>query len=179
MKKTYALAACAAFTIGFAACGDDDDDASGDTTAVTIAAGAPDTEAADETDAADDTATTVAGEVADTASAGTEPAVEVSDDEAADCQDFADLLSDLPELDQPAVGDELSDDFKDGIGEIVDGLEGLDLRTDGAQAARDSLVNDFNELADADTMTEELQQLGDADEVLAFDEICIAANTDS
>ena len=39
MRRTAALATCAALAITFAACGDDDDDAAGDSTPVTADAG--------------------------------------------------------------------------------------------------------------------------------------------
>ncbi len=59
--------------------------------------------------------------------------------------------------DDPAVGDEIPDDYKDAVQELVDAIEGADLETDEVQSAADSLVDSGNQVIDADTWTEELQ----------------------
>ena len=168
MKKTLALAACAALSLAVAACGDDDDDddASDDTTGVLVAdtnSAGTDADAAGATSADTEAAT---GETA--------AAVEVSDEQAADCAAFEELNESLPDVDPPAVGEEITDDYKDEARSAIEQLEELELQSDEAQAARDSLVDDINQLVDADTMTEELQALGASEELVAFGEICAA-----
>ena len=160
MKTTLALAACAALSVAVAACGDDDDDST-DEPVVTVAdSDEPSPSAAD---------TESAGTAAETA-----PAVEISDEQAADCAAFEELNESLPDVDPPAVGEEISDEYKDEARSAIEQLEELDLQSDEAQAARDSLVDDINQLVDADTMTEELQALGASEELIAFGEICAA-----
>jgi len=176
MNTTRALAvgAVLALSAGFAACGDDDDDASGDTTSVTVDAGADATSAAD--DSADITATT------DTTAAGAEataPMGSVSEDVAADCQAIQDLSESLPTADAPALGDEITDEYKDSLREAVDALEDIDLQSDRGDAARDSLVDDLNTAIDADTWTEELQALGASEELTTFGAMCAATLTES
>ena len=178
MKKTLALAACAALSLAVAACGDDDDDAaSGDSSTLTIAesdATSPSpvdtatggTEAADGADA---TSVDTGASTGDTAAA-----IEVSDEQAADCTAFEELNESLPDVDAPAVGEEITEEYKDDARSAIEQLEDLDLQSDEGQAARDSLVDDINELVDADTMTEELQALGASEELIAFGEICAA-----
>jgi hypothetical protein len=178
MKTTFALAACAALSLAVASCGDDDDDdASGDTTAVTVA----DSDETSPSSADTASAGTAADDAADATSADTgsaagdtAPAIEISDEQAADCAAFEELNESLPDVDPPAVDEEISDEYKDEARSAIEQLEELDLQSDEAQAARDSLVDDINQLVDADTMTEELQALGASEELIAFGEICAA-----
>ena len=93
---------------------------------------------------------------------------------AADCDAFEELNESLPDVDVPAVGEEINDEYKDDARSAIEQLEDLDLQSDEAQAARDSLVDDINAVVDADTMTEELPALGASEELIAFGEICAA-----
>ena len=112
---------------------------------------------------------------ADTGAAtGDTAAVEISDEQAADCAAFEELNESLPDVDAPAVGEEISDEYKDEARSAIEQLEDLDLQSDEAQAARDSLVDDINAVVDADTMTDELQALGASEELIAFGQICAA-----
>lgn len=182
MKKPTALATCAVLAITFAACGDDD--ASDDTTALTVPAGAELTTpaTADASGAGDATVAPLDATVATlggaTDSAGADAAesspASVPDGVAADCEEIAGTIGDEPP-DQPEIGNEISDDFKDFIRATIDDLEALDLESDEGEAARDSFVEDLNTLADADTMTEELSNLGQSDEIAAFDALCSSA----
>ena len=170
MKTTLTLAACAALSLAVAACGDDDDDASDGTTQLTVAESDATSPAG--TDAGDAGAATSADTGA--APADTAAAIEVSDEQAADCAAFEELNESLPDVDPPAVGEEITDEYKDDARSAIEQLEELELQSDEAQAARDSLVDDINQLVDADTMTEELQALGTSEELIAFGEICAA-----
>jgi hypothetical protein len=177
MKTTLVLAACAALSVAVSACGDDDDDSTDDPPAVTVA----DSDETSPTSADTESAGTTAGDAtgatsADTGAAAgeTAPAVEISDEQAADCAAFEELNESLPDVDPPAVGEEISDEYKDEARSAIEQLEELDLQSDEAQAARDSLVDDVNQLVDADTMTEELQALGASEELIAFGQICAA-----
>jgi len=165
MIKTRALAASAvlAMAAGFAACGDDDD-ASGDTTSVTVVAGA-DATSADATSA-------------DDGAEATAPMGSVSEDVAADCQAIQDLSESLSTADAPAVGEAVTDEYKDSLREAVEALEDIDLQSDEGDAARDSLVDDLNTAIDADTWTEELQALGASEEMTTFGAMCAAALTE-
>lgn len=147
---TRALAACAALAITIAACGDDDGTAPDDTTPAGTA----------------DAGQGTAGMVSPPES------MAVSDDVVADCQMFESLVDGLPEIDAPAVGEEISDDYRDAIRGSADGIEVLDLVSDEGRAARDSLVEGLDAVADADTMTEELQMLGESDDLVAFGAMC-------
>ena len=175
MKKTFALAACAALSLAVAACGDDDDDAAGgDSSALTIAESdetspSPADTATDGTEADDGADATSADTGAAT---GDTAAIEISDEQAADCAAFEELNESLPDVDAPAVGEEITDEYKDEARSAIEQLEDLDLQSDEAQAARDSLVDDINTVVDADTMTDELQALGASEELIAFGQIC-------
>jgi len=175
MIKTRALAASAvlAMAAGFAACGDDDDDASGDTTSVTVDAGG------DATSADDDSDTTAAGEATGTEAEPAAPSGSVPDDVTADCQAIQDLSESLPTADAPAVGEDVTDEYKDSLREAVEALEDIDLQSDEGDAARDSLVDDLNTAIDADTWTEELQALGASEEMMTFGAMCAATLTES
>lgn len=166
MIKTRALAASAvlAMAAGFAACGDDDDDASGDTTSVTVVAGA-DATSADATSADDEAEATA-------------PMGSVPEDVAADCQAIQDLSESLSTADAPAVGEAVTDEYKDSLREAVEALEDIDLQSDEGDAARDSLVDDLNTAIDADTWTEELQALGASEEMTTFGAMCAEALTE-
>ncbi len=170
MNTTRALAvgAVLALAAGFASCGDDDD-ASGDTTSVTVDAGAEATSADDGGDATS----------ADDGGETTAPMGSVSEDVAADCQAIQDLSESLSTADAPALGDEISDEYKDSLREALDALEDVDLQSDEGDAARDSLVDDLNTAIDADTWTEELQALGASEELTTFGAMCAAALAES
>ena len=119
-----------------------------------------DTDGTDADDGADATS-------ADTGAAtGGTAAVEISDEQAADCATFEELNESLPEVDAPAVGEEISDEYKDEARSAIEQLEELDLQSDEAQAAHDSLVDDINTMVDANTMTDELQALGASEELI-------------
>jgi hypothetical protein len=134
MNKVRLLAACAALTFVAAACGDDDDDASGDTAPATVAAQADD---------------------GPTASAGGEAVSEV----AADCQALVSALSEVAEDGpaDPAVGDEITDEYKDAVQSLVDAIDDVDLQSDEVQAAVDQQLEVAEDILDADEWTEELQ----------------------
>ncbi len=176
MKKSRAFAAGAvlALALGAAACGDDDDDASGGTTALTAAANDSGTEPADAatTPAEDGTATTSASEDTAGGTEATVASVSVPEDVAADCEAFTELGASLSTVETPEVGDEISDEYRDSLHEAIDALEGLDLESDEGKDARDSLVDDLNTAADADTWTEELQALGSSEEMVTFGTMC-------
>ena len=155
MKKTRAMVACAALAVTVAACGDDDD-ASGDAALSTV-------EPAPEATPADVAADTAA---------------EASDDVIADCEAFEAVIREQSDVEPPEMGDEISGEFEDSIRSIVDDFEGLDLSSDEGESARDSFVDDLNTLADADTMTEELQTLGQSDAVATFGALCATALVD-
>lgn len=157
-----ALATCAAFAITFAACGDDDT-ASDDTTPFALESSG-DTNPAGPADAGQGTV----GEPSPS------PSMSVPDDVAADCLMFEELVDALPEIDAPAAGEEISDDYRDAIRGSAEEIEALDLASDEGRAARDSLVDGLNTVADADTMTEELQSLGDSDDLVAFGHMCLS-----
>ena len=169
MKKTLALAACAALSIGFASCGDDDDDD-------------PVTEApaddAGTTAAGDDTVTTTADGGGTTEPAGaeaTQPPASLTGDDAevlADCQALQTALGEP--LDAPEVGGEITDEYRDQLDGARQTLDDLDLETDDAVAARDALVDMINQIAESDTMTQELRDLEEnlPDDVNAFGERC-------
>ena len=169
MKKTFALAACATLSLAIAACGDDDDDASGD--------GAGSEPAAVTVDDGDETSPSPVDSAPAETGAPTEDsgtAVEISEEQAADCDAFEELNESLPDVEVPAVGEEVDDEYKDDARSAIEQLEELDLQSDEAQAARDSLIDDINAVIDADTMTEELAALGASEELIAFGEICAA-----
>ena len=163
MKQTFALAAVAALSLAVAACGDDDDDdaAGGGTAAVTIA------------DSGDTASEPVGSEPGDTGSpTGAGGTVgDITDAQAADCAAFGELSESLSDVEAPEVGEEISDEYKDEARSAIEQLEDLDLQTDEADAARDSLIDDINEVIDADEMTEELRSLGASDELIAFGQI--------
>ena len=164
MKTTLALAACAALSLAAAACGDDDDDASDDSTELTTPA-APDTAAAD----------TAASEDSAANGAATEAAGTLSEDDAeilADCEAFGSVLQ--TDLSPPAAGEEITDEYRSGVEGAIDALDDLDLSTDGADAARDDFKNFLEDIVDADTMTEELQDIESrlSDEAVEFTNAC-------
>jgi hypothetical protein len=139
MKKSRLLAACAALTLIAAACGDDDDDAaSNDTSAETIAAPAGGGTAAAEP--------TLPGSGAD-------------EEQVADCEAVATVLIDIGEgPTAPDVGEEISDEYKDALSGALESLEGVELQTDEVQAGVDALLDFGNEVLEADTWTEELDE---------------------
>ena len=179
MKTSFAVAACAVLSLAVAACGDDDDDAAtGDSTELTTpdlaGTAAADSAAADET-VADETVADTAPTASDGAGEATEAAADITEEQAADCAAFEELYQSLPAIDAPDVGEELTDDYKDEARSAIEQLEDLDLQSDEGRAARESLVDDMNELLDADTMTEELQTLGASDEIVTFGQICASS----
>jgi hypothetical protein len=175
VNKVRLLAACAALTLVVAACGDDDDDASGDSAPATNAA--PRTAAAPAATAADAEPTTAGtgdpsvaavegGGAAATVDTGVDavptlPGSDASPEVVADCQAVGEFILGQGEgPDGPSVDEEISDDYKDFLEGVRDGLEDLDLETDEVQSAVDSLVDFSNEAVDADTWTEELESEG-------------------
>jgi hypothetical protein len=146
MRKSRPLAAAAALTLFVAACGDDDDAASDDTSAAaTIAA------------PAGGATTPSAGTAAEGAGADvTVAAAGVSAELAEDCDAVVAAFSDIEAApDDPEVGEEISDEYKDSLREVVGDLENLDLQTDEVRDAVGSLVDFANEVIDADTWSEE------------------------
>ena len=147
MNKVRLIAACAALTLVVAACGDDDDDASDDTTAAPAA-----TAASAGTDAAPSGT--------DAAPSGTDVAAGAGDPEvAADCQTlFTFATEDMQSSEALSlqVGEEITDEHREQMDELIGQLEGLDLQTDQAQDARDLLIELANEFSDADEVTEDL-----------------------
>ncbi len=150
MNRVRLLAACAALSLVVAACGDDDD-ASGDTTI------APAVEAttADTADAGA-TATSLAA-------SPSLPGGDASPEVVADCQAVVTAGSGVvgEEPDAPAVGEEISDEYKDFVESVRDTLEDIDLETDEVQAAVDEQIDFANDILDADEWTEELQTQGE------------------
>ncbi len=187
MNKVRLLAACAALTLVAAACGDDDDDASGDTAPATIAA--PATAAAPAaTAAAAEPTTAGTGDPSVAAVEGsgtivpgntvgpvpTLPGGDASPEVVADCQAVGEFIQDQGEgPDGPTVDDEISDDYKDFLEGVRDGLEDLDLETDEVQTAVDTLVDFSNEVVDADTWTAELESQG-VDAFVPLNDVCAA-----
>ncbi len=125
MNKVRLLAACAALSLVVAACGDDDDDASGDTTAETIAARRcgrrrPRTPRPQ-----------LPPTPRDAASAATDPGAvptfggDASPEVVADCQAIFTAVSGIAEdaPDDPAVGEEIPDEYKDAVQELIDAVE--------------------------------------------------------
>ena len=139
MNKVRLIAACAALTLVVAACGDDDD-ASDDTTAAPVAGAAS------------------AG--TDVAPGGTDVTAGAGDPEvAADCQTlFTFATEDMQSSEALSlqVGEEITDEHREQMDELIGQLEGLDLQTDQAQDARDLLIELANEFSDADEVTEDL-----------------------
>ncbi|HET9546441.1 MAG TPA: hypothetical protein VFO97_01335 [Desertimonas sp.] len=140
MNKVRLIAACAALTLVVAACGDDDDDASDDTTAAPAA--------------------TAASAETEDAPSGTDVAAGAGDPEvAADCQTlFTFATEDMQSSEALSlqVGEEITDEHREQMDELIGQLEGLDLQTDQAQDARDLLIELANEFSDADEVTEDL-----------------------
>ena len=54
------------------------------------------------------------------------------------------------------TGDEITDEYREQVDELIGELEELDLETDEAQDARDALVDVANEFLDADEISEDL-----------------------
>jgi hypothetical protein len=134
VNKVRLLAACAALALVAAACGDDDDDASGDTAPATNA---------------------VQAEESPTATAGGEVDSEVADD----CEALISALSEVGEDGpaDPAVGEEISDEYKDAVQSLVDALNDVDLQSDEVQSALDQQLEVAEDILDSDEWTEELQ----------------------
>ena len=90
-----------------------------------------------------------------TASAGGE----ADSDVAADCQALASALSEVTEDGpaDPAVGEEISDEYKDAIQSLVDAINDVDLQSDEVQSAVDQQLEVAEDILDADEWTEELQ----------------------
>ena len=161
MNKVPLLAACAALTLVAAACGDDDDDASDGTAPATVAT--PATAAAPAaTAAAAEPTTAGTGDPSVEGSGATVPpwpTGEIDPDVAADCEairtSFTEVLVDAPE--DPAVGDEITDEYKDFMQSVVDALDDLDLSADEVQDAVDGASDFGNNVLDAEEWTEELQ----------------------
>ena len=59
--------------------------------------------------------------------------------------------------DDPEVGEEISDEYKDFLQGVIDDLEDVDLETDEVQGARDAFVDFGNEVLDSDTWSDELE----------------------
>ncbi len=153
MNKVRLIAACAALTLVVAACGDDDD-ASDDTTAAPVAGAAS---------AGTDVApggTDVAPSETELAPSGTDVTAGAGDPEvAADCQTlFTFATEDMQSSEALSleVGEEITDEHREQMDELISQLEGLDLQTDQAQDARDLLIELANEFSDADEVTEDL-----------------------
>jgi hypothetical protein len=152
MNKVRLLAACAAVTLAAAACGDDDDDASGDSAlasnAVATAAESP------------------------TASAGGEIDPEVAED----CQALVSALSEVTEDGpaDPAVGEEISDEYKDAVQSLVDAINEVDLQSEEVQSAVDQQLDVAEDILDADEWTEELQT-ATQDATTPLTEVCAPA----
>ena len=146
MNKVRLIAACAALTLVVAACGDDDD-ASDDTTAAPVAGAAS-------------AGTDVAPGGTDVAPSGPDVTAGAGDPEvAADCQTlFTFATEDMQSSEALSleVGEEITDEHREQMDELISQLEGLDLQTDQAQDARDLLIELANEFSDADEVTEDL-----------------------
>jgi hypothetical protein len=149
MRKSRLLAAGAALTLLVAACGDDDDDAASDDTSAPATIAAP---AGGATTPSDGTAAEGAGADATVDAGGVSPEL------AADCETVVAAFSEIEAApDDPDVGEEISDEYKDSLRGVVDDLENLDLQTDEVRDAVASLVDFANEVIDADTWSEEFE----------------------
>jgi len=133
MRRTAALATCAALAITFAACGDDDDDAAGDSTPVTADAG----------DAG-------AGE----GSGDADPEL------VADCQAYVDATADLEAPEAPTIDEEISDETKDAAQQAIDASESIDLQSGELDDAIGQFVDALQAIVDGDTFTQEMQDNG-------------------
>jgi hypothetical protein len=155
MRKSRLLAACAALTLIAAACGDDDDDAaSSDTSTETIAA--------------------PAGGGTDAAAEPTLPGSGASDEQVADCEAVASALIDIGEgPTAPDVGEEISDEYKDALSGALESLEGVELQTDEVQAGVDALLDFGNEVLEADTWTEDLDEAA-TESITPLTNVCAA-----
>jgi hypothetical protein len=133
MTKARLIAACAALAVTAVACGDDDDAASGDT--------AP---------------------RGDGAGAETEPSTAPSADDpelAADCATLFAFTEDemqTAEVFALREGDEITDEHREQVDELIGQLEDLDLQSDEGQDARDLLVDLANEVRDTGEVTADL-----------------------
>ena len=78
---------------------------------------------------------------------------------AADCTNIFDQLQGFDEEapEDPEVGDELTDEYKDFLQSAIDQIEDVDVETDEVQAGVDSFVEFAEEVIDSDTWTEELE----------------------
>ena len=96
----------------------------------------------------------------DVAPSGTDVAAGAGDPEvAADCQTlFTFATEDMQSSEALSlqVGEEITDEHREQMDELIGQLEGLDLQTDEAQDARDLLIELANEFSDADEVTEDL-----------------------
>lgn len=72
------------------------------------------------------------------------------------------IIEDIPAGQQPERGGPISPEFAATLSEAATAMTDLELSTDEVGELRDSIVDVFNKVADADTYTDELADEGDA-----------------